>query len=136
MAVLPDMVGLVARDIPRSLAFYRLLGLEVPDAAEGEPFVEVTTPNGYRISWNALEMVRKNDPGWVDPVGQRIELAFKCDSPAEVDAVHGRLIAAGHPSHRAPWDAFWGQRYAIVVDPDGNHVSIFAPLPGGGAAPA
>jgi len=133
MAVLPDMIGIVVRDIPRSLQFYRLLGLEVPEAPADRPFVEMTTANGYRISWNALEMIKQNDPSWVEPAGQRIELAFKCDSPADVDAVHGRLVAAGHRSHRAPWDAFWGQRYAVVVDPDGNHVSLFAPLP---AAPA
>ncbi|MFL6036949.1 MAG: glyoxalase, partial [Gaiellaceae bacterium] len=27
-----------------------------------------------------------------------------------------------------PFDAFWGQRYATVVDPDGNAVDLFAPL--------
>jgi predicted enzyme related to lactoylglutathione lyase len=26
-----------------------------------------------------------------------------------------------------PWDAFWGSRYAIVADPDGNHVGIMSP---------
>ena len=39
-----------------------------------------------------------------------------------------KLEAAGYPGHKAPWDAFWGQRYAVAVDPDGNHVSLFAPL--------
>jgi hypothetical protein len=27
-----------------------------------------------------------------------------------------------------PWDAFCGQRYAEVEDPDGNVVDLFAPL--------
>ena len=55
MAVRPDMVGMVVRDMgPRSL--YRLLELEVPEGVEGEPHVEVITPNGYRIAWDALEM--------------------------------------------------------------------------------
>jgi len=34
----------------------------------------------------------------------------------------------GHRAHKAPWDAFWGQRYAQVLDPDGNSVDLFAPL--------
>ncbi len=128
MAIQPDMVGFVVRDMRAALQFYRTLGLDIPDGQENEPYVQTITPNGYRISWNALEMVKQIDPAWVEPVGQRMELAFKCDSPAEVDATHRRLVDAGYPSHKQPWDAFWGQRYAIVNDPDGNHVSIFAAL--------
>jgi catechol 2,3-dioxygenase-like lactoylglutathione lyase family enzyme len=128
MSIRPDMIGIVARDLATSLAFYRLLGLEPPTPKADEPYVEVTTPNGYRISWNALAMVKDIDPTWVEPRGHRMELAFRCDTPAEVDAAYARITAAGHAGHKAPWDAFWGQRYAIVVDPDGNHVSLCAPL--------
>ena len=128
MAVRPDMIGLVVRDMTAALAFYRLLGLDVPDASGDEPFVEVITPNGYRISWNSLEMAKSLDPDWVEPVGARMSMAFLCDSVAEVDAVYERLVGAGHPGHKPPWDAFWGQRYAQVADPDGNIVDLFAPL--------
>ena len=128
MAIQPDMIGIVVRDMGAALRFYRTLGLDIPAGQDGEPYVQVITPNGYRISWNALEMVKQIDPGWVEPVGHRMELAFKCDSPAEVDAVHRKLVDAGYHSHKQPWDAFWGQRYAIVDDPDGNHVSLFAEL--------
>jgi uncharacterized glyoxalase superfamily protein PhnB len=128
MAVKPDMVGMVVRDMAAALRFYRLLGLDVPPNVESEPYVEVITPNGYRISWNSLEMVKSIDADWVEPVGQRISLAFKCDSPGEVDALYGRIVASGYAGHREPWDAFWGQRYAQVADPDGNLVDLFAPL--------
>jgi catechol 2,3-dioxygenase-like lactoylglutathione lyase family enzyme len=131
MAVLPDMVGIVSLDLERSLRFYRLLGLPVPDPEPGSPYVEVITPNGYRISWNAVSMVRKLDPKWTAPAGgERMSLAFKCDGgPAEVDSVYERMVSAGYKSLTEPWNAFWGQRYAIVEDPDGNGVSLFAPLP-------
>lgn len=123
------MVGMVVRDMAASLRFYRLLELAIPEGVEGEPFVEVITPNGYRISWNSLEMMKGIDPDFVEnTVGQRISLAFKCDSPAEVDALHERIVAAGFASHKAPWDAFWGQHYAVVIDPDGNTVDLFAAL--------
>jgi len=128
MAIQPDMIGIVVRDMGSALEFYRTLGLEIAPNQDAEPYVQVITPNGYRISFNALKMVKQIDPDWIEPVGQRMELAFKCDSPAEVDATHAKLLAAGHRSHKPPWDAFWGQRYAIVDDPDGNHVSLFAPL--------
>lgn len=128
MAIKPDMIGLTVRDMGAALRFYRLLGLEVPEGKEMEDYVDVTTPNGYRISWNTVSMVRQIDPGWVEPVGHRIELAFKCDHPGEVDTTYQRLAAAGYAGHKAPWDAFWGQRYAIIRDPDDNHISIFADL--------
>ena len=59
-----------------------------------------------------------------------MSLAFVCDSPAEVDAHYDRMLAAGYAGHLAPFDAFWGQRYAILHDPDGNAVDLFAALPG------
>ena len=128
MAVQPDMVGMVVRDMAAALRFYRLLGLAIPEGVEGEPYVEVITPNGYRISWNSLEMTKSIDPDWIEPVGQRVSLAFKCDSPTEVDALYRRIVESGYAAHKEPWDAFWGQRYAVVVDPDGNHLDLFAAL--------
>ena len=128
MPILPDMVGIVVKDIPRAITFYRLVGLAFPDAAEGEDYVEVKTPNGYRISLNAESMVKEHSPDWKRPVGQRLELAFLCGSPKEVDEAYDKIVAAGHEGVKAPWDAFWGQRYAIVADPDGTHISLFAPL--------
>ncbi len=126
--ILPDMIGIIVSDMPRSLAFYRGLGLDIPEPTGDGDFVETTTPNGYRISWNTLQLAKSMDPGWVAPIGHRMELAFKCGSPAEVDAVHAKLVAVGHASHKQPWDAFWGQRYAVIEDPDGNRISLFAPL--------
>jgi len=128
MPIVPDMVGIVARDIPRAIQFYRLVGLDFPDAAPGEDYVEVRTSNGYRVSLNSIELDKKLTPGWVEPRGQRVSLAFLCGSPKEVDATYAKIVAAGHASVKKPWDAFWGQRYAVVEDPDGAHVSLFAPL--------
>jgi len=122
------MIGIVAEDMDRSLKFYKALGLEVPDTSNGEPYIEITLPGGIRLSWNSLAMTKQIDPDWETPVGHRIGLAYLCDSPTDVDACHGRLVEAGYQSHKAPWDAFWGQRYAQVVDPDGNLVDLFANL--------
>jgi uncharacterized glyoxalase superfamily protein PhnB len=57
-----------------------------------------------------------------------LSLAFACDDVADVDATYAGFVEAGSVGHLAPWDAFWGQRYAIVLDPDGNHIELFAPL--------
>jgi catechol 2,3-dioxygenase-like lactoylglutathione lyase family enzyme len=124
-----DLIGLVVEDMARSLAFYRRLGFDLPPEADGEPHVEATLPGGLRIAWDTVETVRSFDPGWTAPTGgHRVALAFACDDAAAVDATYGELVAAGYDGHKEPWDAFWGQRYAIVLDPDGNSVDLFAAL--------
>lgn len=122
-----DMIGIVVKDIGESLRFYRTLGLEIPDP-DGGPYHEVTLDGGVRLSWNSEEMMREIDPEWVPPVGQRIGLAFLCESTAQVNERYDALVGAGYVGHKAPWDAFWGQRYAQVQDPDGNVVDLFCPL--------
>ena len=123
-----NLVGIVVRDMRDSLAFYRRLGLDIPEGAEDEPHAEATTPSGLRVAWDTADLIQQIDPTWTEPSGgHRIALAFLCSSPAEVDKKYDELAALGH-GHREPWDAFWGQRYAIVKDPDGNAIDLFAPL--------
>jgi catechol 2,3-dioxygenase-like lactoylglutathione lyase family enzyme len=128
MAVKLDMIGIVCADVDASLRFYRALGMDAPESSGGEPYVECTLPGGIRMSWNALSMAKEIDPSWEEPRGHRMGLAYLCDSPAHVDQLHAALVELGYASHMAPWDAFWGQRYAQIVDPDGNLVDLFAPL--------
>ncbi len=123
-----DLVGLVVQDMGRSLAFYRHLGFDVPPAADQEPHVETTLPGGLRLAWDTEETIRSFDPEWTPPSGgHRIGLAFLCDTATDVDRVYAKLTSLGYNSHKPPWDADWGQRYAVVQDPDGNQVDLFAP---------
>jgi catechol 2,3-dioxygenase-like lactoylglutathione lyase family enzyme len=126
-----DAVGIVSDDVPRSLAFYRLLGIDVDDPAEGQPHVEATLPSGLRLLWDTPEIIRSFEPDWQPPSGgQRLGLAFAVDAAADVDALYAELEAAGHPGEIAPCDAPWGPRYAVARDPDGNTVDLFAPSAG------
>ncbi|MEU6038087.1 VOC family protein [Actinomadura sp. NPDC047616] len=123
-----DMIGLVVEDMARSLAFYRRLGLDIPAEADAQPHVEAELPGGVRLAWDTVEIIRSFDPDWRPPVGgHRIALAFRLATPSDVDAAYDELVAEGHKGHKAPWDAPWGQRYAIVHDPDGNAVDLFSP---------
>ncbi|GGT98731.1 VOC family protein [Streptomyces lateritius] len=122
-----DVIGLVVSDMAASLAFYRRLGLGVPADADTAPHVEAALPGGMRIAWDTEEVIRSFDPGWARPeAGDRIGLAFRCSSPQEVDATYESLVSSGYRGHLKPWDAVWGQRYAVVLDPDGCGVSLFA----------
>ena len=129
-----DLIGLVVADMAASLAFYRRLGLDVPADADARPHAEAALPGGLRLAWDTVDTVRSFDPGWVPAAGSRISLAFDCGSPEGVDALYAELTAAGYAGHLKPWDAFWGQRYAVVHDPDGNGVDLFAAA--GAAAPS
>lgn len=128
MGIKLDLVGVIVADMAESLRFYRLLDIEITEPEPGQDHVEATLESGLRIAWDGLEMMKGLDPDWVEPVGQRLGLAFLCDGPAGVDAKYHSILDAGFKSKREPWDAFWGQRYAQVLDPDGNVIDLFAPL--------
>lgn len=121
-------IGIVAGDIAESCRFYRTLGLDVPEPPQGEDHFEITLPNELRLMWDTEELIRKLDPDWKRPEGHGMALAFECKDAAEVDETYARLTGAGFSGKKEPYDAFWGQRYATVADPDGNDVHVFAPL--------
>jgi uncharacterized glyoxalase superfamily protein PhnB len=122
--------GIPVSNMTRALAFYRKLGLEFPDGAENEDHVEAELGGGLRYMLDAEDVMRAFDPDWRRPTdGHLVGGAFQCESPAEVDRVYAELLEAGGSSHKEPWDAFWGQRYAQVKDPDGTVVDLYAPLP-------
>ncbi|MFC5725033.1 VOC family protein [Streptomyces gamaensis] len=125
-----SLFGIVVEDMARSLAFYRRLGVDIPAEADAQPHVEVALGGGVRLAWDTVETVRSFDPHWQAPTGgHRIAIAFDLAEPAAVDRVFTELVEAGHEGHLKPWDAVWGQRYAIVKDPDGNVIDLFAALP-------
>jgi catechol 2,3-dioxygenase-like lactoylglutathione lyase family enzyme len=126
--VVPELnaIGIAVSDLPRSLRFYRLLGLDLPDSAEGH--VEATMANGTRLMFDTEEVIRTFLPEWTRTDGNQVSLAFECASPAEVDEIFARVVAAGFEGEKESWDAFWGQRYALLGDPDGTRINLYASL--------
>jgi uncharacterized glyoxalase superfamily protein PhnB len=122
-------IGIVVKDMPRSIAFYRLLGLLIPEGEEHAPHVEYENASGYSIGFDTEDAVKERDDKWHEPSGSgRVNLQFELKTPRQVDDVYARVVAAGAGIYMAPWDAFWGQRFARETDPDGNVVSLFAEL--------
>ncbi|UNO39992.1 VOC family protein [Streptomyces sp. MST-110588] len=124
--------GMPVADMAASLAFYRRLGLDIPAEADAAPHAEVTLPGGLRLMWDPYETIRSFDPQWTPPApGSRgaTGLAFECADAAGVDRLYADLVDAGYEGDKEPWDTDWGQRYAVVLDPDGRGVDLFAPLP-------
>jgi uncharacterized glyoxalase superfamily protein PhnB len=124
-----NAIGIVVSDMARSIAFYRLLGLDVPETPD-EGHVEASLPSGLRLMLDSEQVLRSFRPDWTRETGNQAALAFECGSPAEVDELYGSAVAAGFEGEKEPWDAFWGQRYAQLRDPDGVPVDLYAALPG------
>jgi catechol 2,3-dioxygenase-like lactoylglutathione lyase family enzyme len=130
MRLRPALIELVVSDMAATLALYRRLGLAIPPDADGAPHVDVEF-EGLRIAFDTEETIRSFDPSWSPPGpgGHRVALAFDCGTPDDVDAAWADLTGAGYAGHLAPWNAFWGMRYAVIHDPDGTPVDLFALLP-------
>jgi catechol 2,3-dioxygenase-like lactoylglutathione lyase family enzyme len=125
----PALVEIVVADMTRALAFYRLLGLDIPAEADDEPHVDVALAGGMRLAFDTEATIASFHPAWKPGSGGgRVGLAFAFPEPAAVDAAYAELTAAGHHGELKPFDAFWGMRYATVHDPDGTGVDLFAPL--------
>ena len=122
-----NALGIVTSDMARSIAFYRLLGLDVPDTPN-EGHLDTFLPNGVRFMLDTEDVVRSFRPDWTRETGNQVGLAFECESAAEVDDLYARIVDAGFDGEKAPWDAFWGQRYAQLRDPDGVPVDLYASL--------
>jgi catechol 2,3-dioxygenase-like lactoylglutathione lyase family enzyme len=122
-----NAIGIVTSDMARSIRFYRLLGLDVPETP-GEGHVDTFLPNGMRFMLDAEEVVRSFRPDWSRETGNQLALAFECSSATEVDETYARAVEAGFHGEKEPWDAVWGQRYAQLQDPDGVGVDLYAAL--------
>lgn len=129
-----SQINLIARDMDRTLAFYRALGLTIPDGPEWPPgsgarHTEVVMPSGFHLEFDNQAMAAIWHAGMrgqsgADPMSV---LSFALPSREAVDALYAELTARGAPGRHAPHDAFWGSRFAIVADPDGRDIGLMSP---------
>jgi uncharacterized glyoxalase superfamily protein PhnB len=114
-------INIIVGDMRKSLAFYRLIGLsiaEIPLAEWAPHHASGVTSNGVRVEFDSIAFAKEWNPG-LDEMkrGSATVPFFHVPARDEVDRVHTRVTAAGYRSQKAPEDAFWGARYAIVEDP-------------------
>jgi uncharacterized glyoxalase superfamily protein PhnB len=121
-----SQLNLVVRDVNAALAFYRRLGLE-PNVSPGGVHAQANLPGGLSIEWDSAEFAASWDSSSRGPGGGSIVLGFNVPSRDAVDDLYAELTAAGYHGRQLPYDAFWGSRYAIVDDPDGNGVGLMSP---------
>jgi uncharacterized glyoxalase superfamily protein PhnB len=126
-----NQLNIIASDFQASLAFYRTLGLEVTPGPvwppeSGSQHAAIRFPNGVTLEFDNPAMLRMYAEDAAHVHGPII--GFSYATAAAVDAAFERLTAAGYAVRQPPYDAFWGARYAIVEDPDGNAVGLMGPV--------
>jgi uncharacterized glyoxalase superfamily protein PhnB len=122
------MLNMVVRDMAASLEFYQRLGIAVPGDAAGA-HVQLKMPGGFSLELDTAESARLWHAGWrADPASTQVVLGFMLPTRQAVDDRYADLTSAGYLGRQPPFDAFWGARYAIVADPDGNDVGLMRPV--------
>jgi len=133
-----NQINLVVHDMERSVAFYRRLGIDIPEGA-----VWSTRSGGHHVKagegdmdveLDSRELARAYHEGFAAERG-RVVIGVGLESREAVDALWEALLAESVQGLQPPYDAFWGARYAIVEDPDGNPVGLMSPVDPGRRSP-
>jgi uncharacterized glyoxalase superfamily protein PhnB len=117
-------MSVVTKDVDASIAFYRALGVQIPDEANWRSHHVGIPIDGTALDLDSIELTRGYDEAWQ---GTGVIPILRVPSRDDVDGTYKRVVDAGHPGHLEPIDAFWGARYAVVRDPDGNYIGIMSP---------
>lgn len=122
-----DQVNLVVRDMGASTDFYRRLGLEARDIPPPWDLHhrELGTDEPLRLELDSATFATRWNEGWPAAATGAV-IGFRVEARETVDAIYADLTGAGHAGQQPPYDAFWGARYAVVEDPDGNAVGIMS----------
>jgi catechol 2,3-dioxygenase-like lactoylglutathione lyase family enzyme len=120
-----DQINLVVGDMDASLAFYRRLGVDLPEyEPKWDAHHRSANSGGLDFDLDSTPMAKEWNEGSRGPA---CVIGFRLPSSEAVDALYAELTGAGYRSQQQPYNAFWGARYAVIEDPDGNAVGLMGP---------
>lgn len=123
-------INLIVADLERSRAFYERLGIEFGSRnrhGEGPAEACVSTNTGITMVLHSTGFASWWDESAPQPTPGGPQVDLQLASTAQVDAIVADLEVAGARVIKAPADMPWGQRFAIVGDPDGHRVGLKSP---------
>lgn len=122
-----NAVAVSSRDIEKTVTFYQLLGFEFPERKADDQHVESTNTSPTKLMIDSHSLMKELIGAEPQP-GNHSGFAIEYESADEVNSVAKSVADMGFTVVKEPWDAFWGQRYAVVGDPDGYKVDLYAKL--------
>lgn len=133
-----NQLNIVSGNVDPSIAFYRRLGVDIPDpriwrtatGAHHVSAIEPQAPEAATLDLDSAAFAQIWNKGWAGrkDLAGRVVVGFDVSSREEVDRLYGEMTAGGYRGLQAPFDAFWGPRYAIIEDPDGIAVGLMSPI--------
>jgi catechol 2,3-dioxygenase-like lactoylglutathione lyase family enzyme len=123
-------INLVVADLARSRAFYERLGIAFRArnrSGEGSAEAWVSTNAGITVVLHSTEFASWWDETAPQPSAGGPQVDLELESVESLDATVAALDIAGARTIKQPTDMPWGQRFAIVLDPDGHRVGLKAP---------
>jgi uncharacterized glyoxalase superfamily protein PhnB len=123
-----DQINLVVRDMAPMVEFYARLGVDMDDTLDqwvahhrsaeiGEGVALDLDSSSFAVMWNQ---------GWRAGATGAV-IGFRLGTRDAVDELYSRMTGSGARGQQEPYDAFWGSRYAVIEDPEGNAVGLMSP---------
>jgi uncharacterized glyoxalase superfamily protein PhnB len=125
-----DQINMVVGNMDKAIEFYRRLGLDFADMLpEWEAHHRsADVGEGLDFDLDSVVFARQWDEGWSGRRnGAGCVVVFRVETRDEVDEIHDDLAGAGYKVQQPPYDAFWGSRFTVVEDPDGNAIGVMSP---------
>ncbi|HVU13407.1 MAG TPA: VOC family protein [Phototrophicaceae bacterium] len=119
------MVGVIVREMPRAVEFYRRLGVDVPEGSETRDHVEVKM-SGMTFFLNTNRGRARFDPNRAEDTSSsyRMILEFYLKTRAAVEAKYNEMVGYGYTSRAAPYNVSKEMCFALIDDPDGNAILL------------
>lgn len=112
-----NQLNIVSGNLAASIAFYRRLGIEIPDESVWKTQTgihHVSANNTTRadvldLDLDSTAFAQVWNSGWSGrgDLRGRVVVGFQVPSRDAVDDIYADLTGAGHPGLQTPCDAFW-----------------------------
>jgi catechol 2,3-dioxygenase-like lactoylglutathione lyase family enzyme len=123
-----NAIGVSSSNLNKTIEFYKLIGFEFPELADEQDHIDAITHSGSaRLMIDSKKLIENLINAEPKPANTSA-FAIEFDSPRELNEVAQKIKSAGFHIEKEPWDAFWGQRYAVIADPDGYLIDLYAAL--------
>ena len=123
-----NAVAVSSEDLKKSAEFYSIIGFKFPELKEGDDHLEsIVEPGQTKLMIDSKKLMTELI-GEVPRPGNTSSFAIEYDNANELDLIVEKLKSSGFVIKKEPWDAFWGQRYAVVMDPGGYSVDLYSKL--------